>query len=101
MNEKIDAGKQPKSPLPAPVKLYTDLADHAKSEITWVRSAYKFAASLVAVVFTVGIAFTYKSASDFKSDARKAMDRQNQQMIDRLTATEAQMQAKLDSRATT
>lgn len=98
MSEQPDTVKQPESPLPVPHTLYTDLADHAKSEITWVRSAYKFAASLVAVVFAVGIAFTYKSSSDFKANARQDMERQNQQMIDRLTATEAQMQAKLDEK---
>ena len=54
---------------------YKGISDHAKSEILWVRSAYKWAVALAAIVAVVGIYFTYKSSSDFKEEANKEIDR--------------------------
>jgi hypothetical protein len=101
MSEEPITEKQSKSPSSEPSNFYTQIVDHAKSEITWVRSAYKFAASLVAIVVVVGIYFTYRSSYDFKAEMRQEIDRQKQQMLDHLTAVEAQMQENFDKKVAT
>lgn len=63
---------------------FKEITDFARSEIEWVRSAYKWLISLVAVValvgVSVGIYFTYKSSSDFKKETREDLDRLGKQV---------------------
>jgi len=72
---------------------YKTISDHAKSEVLWVRSAYKWAAALAAIVAVVGIYFTYKSSSEFKEEANKEIDR-------RLSFLESRMKYELDKQVT-
>jgi hypothetical protein len=60
---------------------YRRLVQDAHSEIEWVRKAYKFAAGLVAIVVVVGIAFTYASWRDFKTDARQDIDNYKERLF--------------------
>lgn len=53
---------------------YQDIVDRAHSEIVWVRTAYKWLISIVGIVILVGLYFSYKSASDFKSEMRKEIN---------------------------
>jgi len=53
----------PESPVLAVV-------DRAREEIAWVRSAYKFAVSIIAVLIAVGLYFSHKSVQDLKSELR-------------------------------
>jgi hypothetical protein len=72
---------------------YKGISDYAKSEILWVRSAYKWAVALAAIVAVVGIYFTYKSSSEFKEEANKEIDR-------RLSFLELRMKYELDKQVT-
>jgi len=54
---------------------FKDIASFAKEEINYVRSAYKWLISLIAIVAIVGIAFTYTTISDFKKEAREEVKR--------------------------
>ena len=77
----------------------TALADFAKSEISWVRTAYKFGISFVGTVVTVGVGlgiwFTYKSASDFKSETRQDIDREKQELHERLSTYKSEVTSEL------
>jgi len=48
------------------------ITEHARKEISWVHSAYKFTAGIivgaVTLLVAIGIYFTFKSASEFKDD---------------------------------
>lgn len=63
--------------LPAPISVpespdaIVQITDHARKEISWVHSAYKFIAGAVTLIIAVGIFFTFKSASDLKDDLRQ------------------------------
>jgi len=59
---------------------FREITEFARSEITWVRSAYKYAISLVAIVATAGIVFTYKSTSDFKRETKEDVEQQIKQI---------------------
>jgi hypothetical protein len=67
---------------------FKDIAGFAKEEINYVRSAYKWLISLVAIVaivgISVGIYFTYKSSIDFKKEAREEIDRQIETLRDQV-----------------
>ena len=76
---------------------YRELTQYARDEITWLRSAYKFAGALVAIVFAVGVAFTYRSSTDFRNETRQETEKLTSQMMDRLTTAEAGMRAKIDT----
>ncbi len=73
---------------------FRDIAEFAKSEINFVRTAYKWLISLVAVVAIAGIAFAYTSISDFKKDAREEVKRRideefNKQTIHKMVVDKA------------
>lgn len=78
------------------LEVYKEISQHAKSEVSWVRSAYALAATLAAFVGSVGIFFTYKSSSDFRNETRQEIERQEQQMINRLTTSSLRMQENLN-----
>jgi hypothetical protein len=61
----------------------------AREEITWVRSAYKYAVSIIAVIIVVGLYFSHKSIQDLKSDLRT----EGEQFQSRLT-TESSLLAR-------
>lgn len=44
------------------------ITEHARKEISWVHTAYRFIAGAVTLIIAVGIYFTFKSASEFKDD---------------------------------
>ncbi|MBM4323255.1 MAG: hypothetical protein FJ115_06825, partial [Deltaproteobacteria bacterium] len=68
---------------------YKEISDYAKSEILWVRSAYKWAVALAAIVAVVGIYFTYKSSGEFKEETNREIER-------RLGSLESRMKYELD-----
>lgn len=47
------------------------ITEHARKEISWVHSAYRFIAGAVTLIIAVGIYFTFKSASEFKDEIRQ------------------------------
>jgi hypothetical protein len=61
------------------IDYFKEIADFARSEITFVRSAYKWLISMVALVAAVGISvgiwFTYNKISDFQKDMREEVER--------------------------
>jgi len=46
------------------------VVDRAREEIAWVRSAYKFAVSVIAILIAIGLYFSHKSIQDLKSELR-------------------------------
>lgn len=88
------AGPQSHAEKPNP---YKEITLYARGEIDWVRSAYKFAGALVAIVFAVGIAFTYKSSSDFRDETRQEAEKLTKQILERLSASEMSMRTKMDA----
>lgn len=103
-DQNSDKNKSNESPDRKLLEDYKAIADYAKSEISWVRSAYRLAVTLTAFVFAVGIFFTYKSSSDFRNEARQDMARQEQQLSNRLNETSQQMdrqEQQLSNRLTT
>ena len=76
---------------------FREITRYAREKITWVRSAYKFAGALVAIVFVIGVAFTYKSSSDFRNETRQETEKLTGQMLERLATTEASMRTKVDA----
>ena len=72
--------KPPESPKDVRADYFKEISEFARSEISWVRSAYKYAISLVTLVAAVGIVFTYKSTSDFKKETKEEVERQISQM---------------------
>jgi hypothetical protein len=44
------------------------ITEHAHKEISWVRSYYRFTVGAVTLLIAVGIYFTFKSASEFKTE---------------------------------
>lgn len=55
----------------APSDLILTILDRAHDEITWVRSAYKFAVSFIAVLIAIGLYFSHKSIQDMKTELRE------------------------------
>jgi hypothetical protein len=57
---------------------FTKLSEHARAEISWVRSAYKFAFGFIILGVTIllglGIYFTYQNTHDLKADMQKDAD---------------------------
>lgn len=49
---------------------YREIVDHAHQQISYVRTAYKWLISLVAILIIVGLYFTYTSISDFKNELK-------------------------------
>lgn len=49
---------------------YREIVDHAHQQISYVRTAYKWLISLVAILIIVGLYFTYRSISDFKKELK-------------------------------
>lgn len=52
-------------------KSFRDIVDHTHKEISYVRTAYKWLISLVAILIIVGLYFTYTSITDFKNEIKK------------------------------
>ena len=44
------------------------ITEHAHKEISWVRSYYRFTVTAVTLLIAVGIYFTFRSASEFKTE---------------------------------
>lgn len=88
--------KDAEKPCSAEVSAYREIAKHAKEEIAWVRSAYKLAAGLIALIFAVGIAFTYKSSRDFRAETKEEAKQQAEQILAKLAVAEANMKVELD-----
>ena len=65
------------------------VVDRAREEIAWVRSAYKFAVSIIAILIAIGLYFSHKSIQDLKSELRADGDRIQNQL-----KTEASLQAR-------
>jgi hypothetical protein len=57
---------------------FIKISEHARAEISWVRSAYKFAFGFiitgVTVLLGLGIYFTYQNTHDLKADMQKDAD---------------------------
>jgi hypothetical protein len=57
---------------------FTKISEHARAEISWVRSAYKFAFGFiitgVTILLGLGIYFTYQNTHDLKADMQKDAD---------------------------
>ena len=51
--------------------LYKDIVDRAHKEIHQVRSVYKWLGTLIALIITVGIVYTFKTASDFRTETKQ------------------------------
>ena len=75
---------------------YQDIVDRAHSEINWVRTAYKWLISIVGIVILVGLYFSYKSASDFKSEIRKETEDVKNKLTKEVTELESRMKSDLD-----
>ncbi|MFA7257295.1 MAG: hypothetical protein WC047_06965 [Kiritimatiellales bacterium] len=84
------------NPLPDEISAYREISQHAKTEITWVSSAYKLAAGLITFIFVVGIWFNYKSSSDFRAETKQEAKQQTEQILAKLTVAETNMKAELD-----
>jgi len=50
---------------------FRDIVDHTHNQISYVRTAYKWLISLVAILIIVGFYFTYKSAYDFRNEIKQ------------------------------
>lgn len=99
--------KQPEqSPVPQQdknnkiIEYYESIVDRAHREIEWVRSAYKLSISLVAIVFAVGIAFTYKSSSDYKKETKEEAERMKLRLSDDMSNLGIKLKADLSETIT-
>ena len=48
-----------------------EITKHAQEQISWVRSAYGWIATLIATLIAVGFWFSYKDVRDFKAEIRE------------------------------
>lgn len=82
------------------LKHYREISDFARSEVSGVRSVYKWLLTLitsaVTVLFVIGIYFTYKSQTDLKRETREEIDRQTQVLEGRLTSMESEGRDRLN-----
>jgi len=63
---------------------YKEIANHARSEISWVRTAYKWLISIVGILLFVGMWFTYSSVEDFKSGQQVKLEQNMQELKTRV-----------------
>ncbi len=78
------------------LRLYQDIVDRAHSEITWVRSAYKWLISLVGIVIVAGIYFTYQSVVQFKTDMRNEIKDVTNNLTKEFSELKIRMKSDLD-----
>ncbi len=74
---------EPKGNTPSTEQIESPLlavVDRAREEIAWVRSAYKFAVSIIAILIAIGFYFSHKSIQDLKSELRADGERIQQQL---------------------
>lgn len=73
------------------LSFFQGISNHATKEISDVRSIYKHTAWILGIIIVCGMYFTYKSASDFRTETRIEADRLQKQMQDRFTELSSHM----------
>jgi hypothetical protein len=81
--------------------LLQQIVDRSHQEVTWVRSAYKFAVSIVAIIVAIGLYFSYASIRDLKSDLRQEGDYIQKQLSDETALLGRTLQQDLRDEVTT
>lgn len=84
----------------SPEKQILTIVDRAREEITWVRSAYKFAVSIIAILIAIGLYFSHKSIQDLKADLRTDGERVQSQIKTESTLLARTLQKDLEDEIT-
>lgn len=79
-------------------KSYREIVNHTHQQIAYVRTAYKWLVSLVALVIIVGIVFTYRSVNDFKNELKENGERINSELITSVDALEKKLITSLNEK---
>ena len=87
------------------LELYQNIVDRAHKEIEYVHSAYKWLLAILTIIILAGMAFTYKSAVDFKNEIKMQGVSLNETLVSkmsectsRLDSNFAQLEIKVNSR---
>ena len=77
-------------------ELYKEIVEKAHNEILFVRSAYKWLLSLVAILIIVGLYFSYKSTRDYRQDLKEEGEKTKNELLENYKSLEYQLRSDLN-----